>query len=60
MRTLIKKVRAAVAQGDSAEATRLLPETIAKIARVSSRGALHRKTAARTISRISRAVNKVQ
>ncbi len=60
MRTLIKKVRTAVATGDSAEATRLLPEAIAKIARVASRGALHRNTAARTIGRLTRAVNKVQ
>ena len=60
MRTLIKKVRAAIAQGDQAEASRLLPGTLAKIARVSSRGAIHRNTAARTIARLTRAVNKVQ
>jgi small subunit ribosomal protein S20 len=60
MRTLIKKVRAAINQGDRAEATRLLPGAIAKISRVASRGALHRSAAARTIGRLTRAVNKVQ
>jgi len=59
MRTLIKKVRTAVDQGDDAEATRLLPVALAKISRVASRGAIHRNTAARTISRLNRAVNKV-
>ncbi len=60
MRTIIKKVRLAVAAGDSAEANRLLPEALTKIARVASRGALHRNTAARTISRLTRAVNKAK
>ncbi len=60
MRTIIKNVRAAVDQGDAAEASKLLPGAIAKIARVASRGAIHRNTAARTIGRLTRAVNKVQ
>jgi small subunit ribosomal protein S20 len=60
MRTVIKKVRAAVDNGEAAEAAQLLPGAIQQIARVASRGAIHRNTAARTISRLSRAVNKVQ
>ena len=60
MRTLVKQVRTAVDQGDSAEATKLLTTATAKIARVASRGAIHRNTAARTIGRLTRAVNKVQ
>ncbi len=60
MRTLIKRVRAAIKQGDGEEAARLLPGTVSKIARVASRGAIHRNTAARTIARLTRAVNKVQ
>lgn len=59
MRTLIKKVRTAIDQRDGAEATRLLPGALAKISRVASRGAIHRNTAARTIARLSRAVNEV-
>ena len=60
MRSVVKKVRAAVEKGEGAEAAKLLPEAIEQIARVASRGAIHRNTAARTISRLSRAVNKVQ
>ena len=60
MRSVIKKVRAAVDKGDSAEANELLPVAIAQVATVASRGAIHRNTAARTISRLNRAVNKVQ
>lgn len=60
MRTVIKRVRTAVEQGDNTEATRLLPTAISQIARVASRGAIHRNTAARTIARLSRAVNKAE
>ncbi|MFH2006029.1 MAG: 30S ribosomal protein S20 [bacterium] len=60
MRTAIKKVRAAIAAGDKTEAIRLLPVAVSKINRVSSRGAIHRNTAARTVSRLSRAVATVE
>ena len=60
MRTAIKKVRTAIAAGDKAEAAKLLPEAISRINRVASRGAIHRNTAARSVSRLTRAVNKVE
>jgi small subunit ribosomal protein S20 len=60
MRTTVKKVRAAIAEGDTAEAAKLLPEAVSRIASVASHGAIHRNTAARTIARLTRAVNKAQ
>ena len=56
MRTAIKKVHTAVSKGDKAEASKLLPTAVSKINRVASRGAIHRNTAARTVSRLMRAV----
>lgn len=59
MRTAIKKVRKAIKQGDRSEATRLLTQAVSRIQRTASRGAIHRNKAARTVSRLSRAVAKM-
>ncbi len=56
MRTAIKKVRKAIEDGDKGEATRLLNLAVTKIQRTASRGAIHRNKAARTVSRLMRAV----
>jgi small subunit ribosomal protein S20 len=59
MRTAIKKVRKAISQGDRSEASRLLQQAVSRIHRTASRGAIHRNKAARTVSRLSRAVAKM-
>ena len=60
MRTAIKKVRAAIAQGDAGEADRLLRAAVARIHRTASKGAIHRNKAARTVSRLARAVARLK
>ena len=59
VRTFVKRLRSAVAEGDKDAAVGLLKETTAKIDKAASKGVLHRRTAARTISRLSRAVGKL-
>ncbi len=60
LRTQIKKLRRAVAAGDSKLADELLSPTLSLIDRSVHLGALHRNTADRTKSRLSRHVNRVQ
>lgn len=57
MRTAIKNLRAAVAEGDNAKATELLPGTVAMVDSKVKHGIIHRNAAARTKSRLTRAVN---
>ncbi|HUP25968.1 MAG TPA: 30S ribosomal protein S20 [Thermoanaerobaculia bacterium] len=59
LRTAIKKVRAAVEAGDSETAKKLLPETLGLLDRTASRGVIHRNQAARSKSRLSRAVDGI-
>lgn len=59
LRTAIKKVRAAVEAGDSATAKKLLPETLSLLDRTASRGVIHRNQAARSKSRLTKAVDGV-
>ena len=60
MRTAIKKLRSAVASGDAQTATGLLPATLQVIDTSARKAVLHRKTAARYKSRLSRAVGTLQ
>ena len=55
VKTYIKKVDAAVAAGDKAAAA--LPVAIAEISKAASKGIFHKNTAARKVSRITKAVN---
>ena len=57
MRTYIKRVRRHLAGGQIEEAKQALPQAITAIGRAASKGVVHRNTAARYISRITRAVN---
>jgi small subunit ribosomal protein S20 len=59
LRTQIKKVRQAIAAGDAATATGLMKETIALVDRTAKHGVVHRNAAARTKSRLVRAVAKL-
>jgi small subunit ribosomal protein S20 len=57
MRTYMKRVRRALAGGQVEEAKQALPEAITAIGRAASKGVVHRNTAARYISRLTRAMN---
>ncbi len=59
MRSQIKKLRQAVASGDSKLAVELLAPTISLLDRSAQSGNLHRNTASRTKSRLTRHVNKL-
>ena len=57
LKTIIKKLEAAVAAGDKAAAEAVLPVAIAEISKAASKGIFHKNTAARKVSRITKAVN---
>lgn len=59
LRTQIKKLRHAVAAGDTKLAGELLQPTLSLIDHSVNLGALHRNTADRTKSRLTRHVNRV-
>jgi small subunit ribosomal protein S20 len=56
MRTEVKKVRDAIEAGDKDTAQSLLPATVAIIQRVAQKGIIHRKNAARCVSRLNKAI----
>lgn len=56
MRTAVKNLRAAVAAGDAEAARELLPKTIGIVNHTAQRGVVHRNLAARTTSRLTKAV----
>jgi len=56
IRTYIKKVETAIAGGDQAVARAALKEAQPEIMRGVTRGALHRNTASRRVSRLSRRI----
>lgn len=59
LRTEIKKLRAAVAQGDSEVASGMLTATLALVDRSAKHGVMHRNAADRTKSRLTRAVQGI-
>jgi small subunit ribosomal protein S20 len=59
VRTLVKQVRAAVEAGDAQSAGESLKLATRQLDRAVTKGVLKRKTASRTISRLSQAVNKI-
>ena len=59
MRTSIKALREAIDTGDSATARQLLPGTLQLVDATAQKGAIHRNAAARTKSRLQRAVAKL-
>jgi small subunit ribosomal protein S20 len=56
IRTFVKKVEAAIAGGDKSAAAEALREAQPELARGVARGVLHRNTASRKLSRLSKAV----
>ncbi len=59
VKTAIKKVDAAIAKKDIAEAKPLLVAAISEINRAATKGVYHKKTASRKISRLTKAVNAI-
>lgn len=57
-RTLVKRVREAVAKGDHAAASTALKAAIPALDAAVTKGVLHRSSASRSISRLTLAVNK--
>jgi small subunit ribosomal protein S20 len=56
IRTFVKKVESAIAGGDKTAAAAALREAQPELARGVARGVLHRKTASRKLSRLSKRV----
>lgn len=59
VKTMIKKVEAAAAAGDKELAKANLSLAIAEIDKACSKGVMHKNTAARRVSRITKSVNKI-
>ena len=59
IKTYIKSLDAAIASGDKALATEKLNATIAEISKATSKGIFHKNNAARKISNLTKAVNKM-
>ncbi len=59
VKTMVKKVDAAVAAGDKALAKASLVEAVSEIDKACSKGVFHKNTAARRVSRLSKAINKL-
>ena len=59
IKTLVKKVETAVAQNDKAAATAALTEAVVAIDKAAAKGIFHKNTAARKVSRLTKAVNKI-
>jgi len=60
MRNKVKAVRKAVSEGDLEKAQALLTGAISALDKVASKGVIHRNKAARTISRLSKAVHNLK
>lgn len=59
VKTVIKKVEAAITAGNKAEAEEDLKVAISEISKAANKGIYHKNTAARKISRLTVAVNKI-
>ena len=59
IKTLVKKVEAAIEAGNKAEAEEALRVATSEISKAASKGIYHKNTASRKISRLTLAVNKI-
>jgi len=57
LKTQVKKLRTAIAEGDAEAAKKLLPETVGEIDKAAKKGVVHDNAAARYKSRLSRKVS---
>ena len=59
LRTELKRLRVAIAQGNATEAKAMLPQTVSLIDKSIQKGVLHQNAAARYKSRLTASVNKL-
>ena len=59
VKTAMKKVEAAIASGDKAAAAEALKVATVEISKAQSKGVYHKNNAARKVSRLALAVNKM-
>ena len=59
MRSLVKQVREAVASGDQEAAKAALEKAVPLIDKASSKGVIHKNTASRKISRLTKLVSAI-
>ena len=59
VKPLVKKVDAAVAAGDKAAASAALTDAVVAINKAAAKGMYHKNTAARKVSRLTKAVNAI-
>lgn len=59
VKTYVKKVETAVAENNKEAASAALLEAISEINKAASKGVYHKNTAARKVSRLTKAVNKI-
>ena len=59
LKTIIKKLEAAVAAGDKAAAEAQLKVWTSELSKAAAKGIMHKNTASRKISRLSALVNKM-
>ncbi len=57
MRNQIKEIRTHITAGDAAAASAALPATVSTLHKLARKGIIHRRNAARRISRIARAIS---
>ena len=57
VKTYVKSVELAVTEGDKAAAQVALTQAIGEISKAASKGVMHKNTAARKVSRLTKAVN---
>jgi small subunit ribosomal protein S20 len=60
VKTYVKKVEAAVEAGNKEEANKALTVAISQITKAANKGILHKNTAARKVSRLTKLVNGLQ
>ncbi len=60
MRSAVKALRAAIERGDREAAQALLPGTVSVVDATAQKGVIHRNTASRTASRLTRAVAAIE
>ena len=57
LKTQVKKLRSAIAKGDTEGAKKLLPETVGQIDKAVKKGVIHDNAASRYKSRLTRRIN---
>ena len=59
VKTYVKKVETAIAQGDKEAAASALVAATSEISKAASKGVYHKNTASRKVSRLAKAVNQM-